>query len=202
VKPELRFDPDEHRYWIGDMELHGVTSIMQRLGLVNYSAPWYTDEARERGVILHACCAQVDQDKLDWGEVPLEMYDEVVAYYSWKQRSGFKVKQTEKELASRVYYYAGTPDAWGTIDDLPVVIDRKRGTANKATRWQLAGYAQLVAEDTGIPAKSIRRIVLDKLSSGTVNIIEYDNNEADLRGWLYLVAVHNKAWTDGLFKQK
>ena len=54
---ELRFDPNEHRYWIGDMELHGVTSIMQRLGLVNFHAPWYTDEARDRGVVLHACCS-------------------------------------------------------------------------------------------------------------------------------------------------
>ena len=130
------------------------------------------------------------------------MYEEVVAYYGWKQRTAFKVTNTEKALASSAYYYAGTPDAWGTIDDLPVVIDRKRGTANKATRWHLSGYAQLVAEDTGIPAKSIRRIVLDKLGRGIINIMEYDNNEGDLRGWLYLVAVHNKAWTDGLFTQK
>ncbi len=182
------------------MELHGVTSIMQRLALVNYSAPWFTDEARERGKVLHACCALVDEDKLNWGDVPLDMYEEVVAYYAWKQRNQFKATATEKILHSSAYYYAGTPDVYGYLDDLPAVIDRKRGVANKATRWQLSGYAQLVAEETGIPAKSIRRLALHKLTTHTAHIIEYDNNEGDLRGWLYLVAVHNKLWTEGIFK--
>jgi len=202
MKPELRFDPDEHRYWIGDMELHGVTSIMQRLGLVNYDAPWFTEEARNRGIVLDACCSLVDQDKLDWGEVPLDLYEEVVAYYSWKVRSGLKVQNSQKPRASLIYYFAGMDDVDGLLDGLPCVIDRKRGVAHKATRWQLSGYAQLIAEDTGIPAKSIRRFALHKLSTHTAHIIEYDNNESDLRHWLYLVAVHNKAWSDGLFTKK
>lgn len=200
MRSELRFDPEAHRYWLGDMELPSVTKIMQRLGLVNYDAPWYSEEARHRGVVLDACCSLVDQNNLDWGSVPGELYDEVVAYYSWKQRSGFKVSNSQKPRGSLCYYFAGTDDVDGILNGFPCVIDRKRGVAHKATRWQLSGYAQLIAEETGIPAKSIRRIALDKFSSGRVNLLEYDNNESDLRHWLYLVAVHNKAMNEGLFK--
>lgn len=201
-KPELRFDPEQHRYWLGDMELPSVTKIMQRLGLVNYQAPWYTEEARQWGIILHACCQLVDEDDLNWDTVANEVYLEVVAYYNWKQRSGFICKNTEKPRASLSYYYAGTDDADGELDGMPCVIDRKRGIANKATRWQLSGYAQLLAEETGIPAKSIRRLALDNMNRGKIHLIEYDNNQSDLRHWLYLVAVHNKAMIDGLFKNE
>jgi len=176
----LTFKPEGHIYKIGERRIVSVTQILKAVGYSDFSAPWFTDEARNRGINLHTCCALVDEDDLDRDSVDDSIRPEVEAYAEWKEKTGFMANLVEKPLYSLPDGSAGTPDVFGSFPSGDwVLIDRKRGQASKATRYQLALYVLLVCEYYMNQAFighmypfQIKRYALQGFSTGNPKIVQ------------------------------
>src|SRR4051794_4738377 len=87
---------DDHRYLLGDRELPGVTSILQDVGLADFSAPWFSDAVKERGQLVHEAIA-IDIE----GDLDDETLDPVLVPYvsAWRQfliDTGSAVEHSER----------------------------------------------------------------------------------------------------------
>jgi hypothetical protein len=70
---------------------------------------------------------------------------------AWQEASQFKITWTERQLVSEKHRFGGTPDAFGTLNNLPVLIDWKSSNGIYADYLlQLAAYAELIRENDGI----------------------------------------------------
>lgn len=73
------------------------------------------------------------------------------AYLSWQETNNFKIEWTERQLVSEAHKYGGTPDAFGIVNNVPVLIDWKTSNAVYSDYLlQLAAYAELIREVDGI----------------------------------------------------
>ena len=73
------------------------------------------------------------------------------AYLSWQEASQFKIVWTERQLVSEKHRFGGTPDAFGTLGNIPVLIDWKTSNSVYADYLlQLAAYAELIREVDGV----------------------------------------------------
>jgi hypothetical protein len=73
------------------------------------------------------------------------------AYMNWQKNSAFKIEWTERQLVSETHKFGGTPDAFGTINNQPVLIDWKTSNSVHADYLlQLAAYAELIRENYGV----------------------------------------------------
>jgi hypothetical protein len=147
--PDLRFEPEEHRYFLGDDELPSVTTVLKRAGLVNYD--FCTEYARERGSVIHkAIHLELSGKGLDWSTLNEELHPPVSGALQFVEDMKAKTIATEERVHSTLYRYAGTLDWRGIIDGKLWIIDWKSFmTPTKATGWQTAGYADASTEMTG-----------------------------------------------------
>lgn len=111
VLEPLVFDPVAHRYTVGGRDLPGVTRILQDAGLADFSKPWFTEDARLRGQLVHAAIALDNEGDLDD-----ETLDPVLAGYvhGWRRylaEQGATVEHFETAVCDRTVGYAGTLDA-------------------------------------------------------------------------------------------
>jgi hypothetical protein len=173
---------DDHRYFYGAVEVPGVTNILAKAGLVDFDAPWFTEEARRRGTDLHAWCRRVNDGTIDWDGIPEDMLAEVEGYANWKDTAGFEVLGCEEPLYHPTRKYAGTYDTRGRIADAPsVLIDLKRGVAVPAVGVQLAGYAFLLEAEHRILSMTCKRYALHSLSRGRARVKEFtDRSDYDV----------------------
>ena len=197
----FHFNPEGHRYSLGDRALPSVTRILSSLGLTRYEGPWYDERVRVLGEVLHRCCALIDEGDLCWESVDPQVLDGVKAYAEWKTAAGFTPRLVEKPLHSRLYGFAGTLDAFGGFaanNGKGVLIDRKRGIAVKGTKYQTAAYSVLVGEHLGIAPQLIRRFAIEKLATGRARMVEH-KNPMDIKIFLSAAAVFNDAAREGIF---
>lgn len=153
----LRFDPVEHRYFVGDVEYPSVSSIIAPL--VDYSmVPEARLEfARDRGTAVHLACHLDDIGELDEDSVDQEhVLPRLTAWRKFK--ADFKPKIVFSEMAmfrhDDVYRFAGTPDRAMEIGRLKVVGDIKNvAEMSPVTGVQLSGYELLLAGAVGFRAK-------------------------------------------------
>lgn len=107
-EPVLRFDPEEHKYWIGKKRLPSVSEILQKVGLSkDYSQidPFY----RDRGIATHKAIELhlkgiLDPTSLDQAVKPC--FEAFLAYS--KACPLGKILALEKPMTNGVF--AGTPD--------------------------------------------------------------------------------------------
>jgi hypothetical protein len=171
---EKRFDPIAHKYYCGDREYPGVTTILKRAG---FTTPFNEDEvAANFGRIFHDTMAFKFQGRLAGVDKSFEPWmvgiekffkeQEPVPYISAE-------RSVERILISEKNGYAGTMDFAGTIKSGPVrgqwpicFLDWKTwAAANKheiaLAGLQLAGYDKLYREFEHIPSfKRIPRAVV------------------------------------------
>ena len=140
---ELRFEPGEHRYFLGQRELASVTTIL------NAVFPFeYTDqEALDRGTRVHKACEFDDLDDLDEASVYEKDWPYLEAWRAFRKQTGF-IPDPEGIECQRYHpslFYAGTIDRIGRIGPRRFVIDLKTGGKHPRYKLQVAGYANLLA---------------------------------------------------------
>jgi hypothetical protein len=164
----LRFDPLQHRYWIGTRELVSVTRILQDAGLVETT--WYTETARDRGTAVHRAAEAMDRDHaIGAGAPDIEPY--LCAYQRFLQEARPVWHGIETAAADPCLGYAGTIDRWGTLQGEPVVVDLKTGAIPPWAPLQLVAYARLVPGHPQDPRR--RRLVVHLLPTGRYSVREY-----------------------------
>lgn len=107
----LVFDATAHRYRVGEHELPGVTRILQDAGLADFSAPWFTEAARERGTMVHAAIALDNEGALDEASLDPALVGYVAGWRRYLTESGAVVEHYEQPVCDRQIGYAGTLDA-------------------------------------------------------------------------------------------
>jgi len=157
--------------WDGAL-VPGVTAVLGH-SLVDYSAPWFTDKAKEWGSNLHECCALVDHGTIDWDSVDGRIEPEVRAYARWKEKTGFQPFLIETPMYSLMYQFGGRFDVLGLLNGELAVVDRKRGIAHPSTGLQLAAYTQLISENLEVARWRISRWALTGFNNGEPKMIEY-----------------------------
>lgn|SRR5574341_116369 len=144
----LTFDAGAHRYALGGRELPSVTSILRDAGLIDHSAPWFTDEVRNRGTYVHQAIALLVEQDLDWETLDPALVPYVQAFDRWRAEGNFVIEATEQRVCDEALGYAGTADLmakrWSgaTSAWLSYLVDVKCGTVPPSVGPQTAAYAR------------------------------------------------------------
>lgn len=155
-------------YYVDGEKVPGVTTVLGRFkesgGLIHWAWKLGTegkdykqvrDDAADAGTLAH----ELIDTYINGGTVTLEGDSDLVrqalsafqAYQNWENSTGIKIDWTERQLVSKVHKFGGTPDAFGTLDNKPILLDWKTSNAVYSDYLlQLAAYALLIEENYGI----------------------------------------------------
>jgi hypothetical protein len=135
----IRFYRDRHEYWTDDGRVDSVTRILTKAGLIK--ARFYTEEARNRGSMVHTLTEEFDLTGR-WSKEALQYPGWVDAY---REFTGLH-KPSWTHIEVGVYHpgvpYAGTCDRIGSLFGKPTVLDIKSGSPAEWHWLQLAAYRE------------------------------------------------------------
>jgi hypothetical protein len=137
---DLRFDPQEHRYYLEGRELPGVTRVLRLAGYVDDR--WWTNFSRDRGSAVHLACELDDRGILDEATVDPRIAGYLDAWRRFTADTGAVWEQIEEHVMCPVYRYAGTPDRIGAVSRCVAIVDIKTGDPGQAAKVQTAAYAR------------------------------------------------------------
>lgn len=144
----IDFDAVAHEYHIGTVRVPSVTTILNGVGLIDFSrVPEPALElGRERGQKAHTLIQYHLTGELDGDSVDPGLAGYLRAAIEWMRISGFEPTACEHRLYHPTYHYAGTADMVGWLGGRPTVLDWKTGRASDAIAdLQLAAYASALA---------------------------------------------------------
>lgn len=134
----LTFDAEKHEYRWNGVVVPSVTQILKSLGLID--ATWYTEEARDRGSMIHLATALDDRGELDESSVDERIAGYLAAWRFFLAESGFAFEEIEEPRYSMDLGYAGTADRIGKLRGSLAVGDIKTGSPEPWHRLQTAAY--------------------------------------------------------------
>lgn len=146
----FRFDPVEHKYYLGDRRITGITEAMERTGLtpkIPEAAKKNFAYAAERGTAIHKMCELHDLGKADQFDMDPNLQGYLDAWKKFCWDYGFGALLTEVPMYHPVYQFGGTPDVAGYSDKLKckVIVERKAvREISDTVGFQLAGQDLLV----------------------------------------------------------
>jgi hypothetical protein len=159
LSPALTLDPD-HVYRLGQRTVVSVTQILKAENLID--ARFFNDDARQRGVAVHAAVEQDERGILDEAFLDSRIGDYLEGWRRFKREKGYVTsgrvpKGGKGELYAEVRMHsisldlAGTADGIGTMDGIKglALADVKSGDPSPATSLQVAAYAGMFFEHTG-----------------------------------------------------
>lgn len=156
---ELRFDPEEHRYFVGEREVPSVTGILKPL-----TEPLYAhipldmlERAMQRGSFVHRATELADRDNLNWSRLDPGLWAYVEAWQAWVRDAGAEIVAVEQRVYHPVLDYAGTFDRVVRIKGKLALVDIKTAASVEAW-WSLQTAAYQAAYNHGKPAaEQVRR---------------------------------------------
>ena len=168
---DLLFDETAHLYMLAGKFVPGVTLVLERTGLIDYSflgarRSYYL----ERGRKVHAATHADDEGNLDEnGETP-EIMGYVNGWRKFRRDYEFRPNRIEQRVCHRLHGYAGTLDRTGPVrDGSEIILDIKSGIAPHAVRYQLAAYAACLPHP-----RTRRRRCVELHADGTYRVIPFE----------------------------
>lgn len=201
---EVHFEHDSHAYRDADgSECISVTQAIQIAGLIDYSMvrPEYLEVARRRGDLVHQACALADQgEDLNHYVMPDLLWPYISAYLTFVAEMKFVVNPDLVERRMIVDLFGHrigmTPDAVGTIDGVPTLIERKAASAAHPS-WaiQTAGY-QMGLRAARVQVRQRMAVQLLPTAKYRVHVFD-DETDAETFAAVYRIAAwkrkHNLA---------
>lgn len=175
--PGCEFDPKAHVYRIGGEVADSVTQVIWENGLIDTA--WYTEEARARGLFVHAACHYLDENDLDWSTVPDGFKGYIRSWEAFKARTGLEVQSVEAQVWDLAYRNAGTLDRRVKMHGSLWILDLKtvgsgKGSPPPWTRYQTAAYEKMDRNAHGGPERRRGAIVLQEDGS-LPKLVEYSD---------------------------
>jgi len=189
----ITFDKETHTYWDENgINYPAVTKVLEGMGFVD--STWFDEWSRTRGSYVHKAVELYNK-----GELLEEDLDERLAPYldAWrrfKQNSNIIILNSELQVHSDIYRYAGTLDIECTINDNQAIIDLKSGIVAPVTALQLAAYVMARYENY----YSVKRYGLS-LKGGRPTIVPFENF-SDFGIWQAIMAVYNYKLNNGIIR--
>jgi hypothetical protein len=176
---ELRFDPAEHKYFVGKREVPSVTTILKEEGFID--SAWFTESGRQRGSYVHLAVHYHDMNELDEDSLDDTIRPYVEAWKRFKVDTGIVIIESEVPILDPLKRYAGTPDKIVMLDDKQSVLDLKTGIVSPWVRLQLCAYGE---------AKGIyRRFAVQLCDDGKYKVHQYIDRQ-DFGVWNAVLAVY------------
>ncbi len=148
-----RFDEKQHRYYIGDRLIVGITQALSLSGLapkpeMNPRFAANFKYAGERGKAIHKMCELDDLDRSHLYDYDENLAGYLSAWQAFKREWGFKPDFVEEFLIHEIYCFGGIPDCAGYCDRLNAytVVERKSRELADYDQFQVAGQ-RILLED-------------------------------------------------------
>lgn len=190
----LRFDPETHTYWIGQVRVPNVSSILAPMTDLSSIPKAVLAYASERGKAVHYGTELYDTDDLDWNSLSDELAPYIEAWADFRATTGFKPQRIESKVFHNGLFYAGTLDRSGEFEGEMTILDIKTTkTMYPTVGMQLAAYAEaLHATEPQIP-KHTGRVAIQLKEDGTWDMHRY----TDKSDWPTFVALRTVVrWAD------
>lgn len=161
--PKLKLDPETHEYSYDGIPVPGVTGLLEKYGLVDYSTV-PPDRLKLKQLIGSAVEDTIDL--YDAGILNENSVDPLVAPYllAWEkfcQVEKFVPISSQRMLFSKTYRFAGKPDKFGFLRGKDSMIDTKCTWAMYAAAGpQTAGYEILGEENLKFKIKGRYGVLL------------------------------------------
>jgi len=182
IGEDVFFEHDAHAYLDADglTQRMSVTQAIKIAGLIDYSMvhPGVLELAAARGRLVHQASALLDrgEDLRDY-EIPSACEPYIEAYARFCREMGFTPypEWVERPMIVEMFGHrvGMTPDAVGTIDGVPTVLERKAtSAAHPSWAIQTAGYE----EGLRIAGLQIRqRVAVQLLRTGKYHPFFYED---------------------------
>jgi hypothetical protein len=168
---QLTFDAVEHRYFLNNTPVPGVTAVLEHGGLLDYTfLEARRDQYLERGRAVHEVTRHHDEGDLAEGAVSDEIRGYLQAWRAFRRDYDFEPCLVEQMVCDPQYGYAGCIDRTGrTRDGAEVILDLKTGAAPAAVRYQLAAYAGCLEHP-----RAYRRLCVELHGNGNYRVIGFE----------------------------
>jgi len=187
----LTFDPVAHAYYWGGQRVPNVTSVLESVGLTDFSGvnAEVMALAQARGKAVHRACELHDNDDLDESTVDPEIVGYLAAWRRFRRETHHEWENIEKRAYHPRYRYAGTADRTGKLFGNPALVDIKTGVPQPATGAQTAAYANL-HWPPGDAERKVHRYAVHLGASGMYHLIEY-KDRTDFGVFLSALTIFN-----------
>ena len=141
----LTFNEEIHEYRLDGRRLPSVTTILSEMDFID--STWFTEESRQRGIIVHRLCELDDLGSLNPESVDPRLKGYLRAWQKYRDAEDLCFTHIEHRMASSRMGYAGTCDRVG-IDrkGRTILIDIKTGSQSWHIEFQLSAYRFLLGE--------------------------------------------------------
>lgn len=162
---ELAFDEKAHRYYLGQLELPGVTRVLDRF-LIDFSKvnPDDLERARILGDQVHKATALDDHGILDEEDLEKNLPHVMPYLRGWRKfrrEMEFEPVMIEWRGYHPIYFYAGTLDRGGFIrgDTNTFILPdiKRRDLLTPDVGPQTAAYEEIVKRTTDLNVARTRR---------------------------------------------
>lgn len=139
----IRFDKEQHHYFLGVAELSGITGFLKKLVFPNKYKDiplWILDRAASNGTLIHESI-----ELLDGGFPPAEMSDELKSYQRIKKENNLVTVANEYIVTDKEHFASGI-DLVLTNDKEEIILADIKTTSvldKEYVSWQLSIYAYL-----------------------------------------------------------
>lgn len=152
----LTFDETAHVYHYDGRAVPNVTTILSPLQDFSMVPDAVLARAQRRGTAVHRACELHLLDDLDESSLDSEIRRYFWQFLKFLKQSGFKAEQTEQQIYSTRYDYAGTYDLYGILGKKRCLIDVKTPVKiHPATGPQTAAYEAAKREHEATPARTV-----------------------------------------------
>lgn len=185
--PELSFDQEKHEYRLDGLVLPGVTTVLQSVGMVDYSCVDrdVLEYAQTRGTYVHKACELYDEGDLAEDKLSDGLKPYLEAWKRFRLESGFTPTHIEEYSYHKSYLYAGTADRVGKVNGKSAIVDIKPPMSKPWWQIQTAAYAMI-----WFPEHVPFRIAVSLHPDGTYRAHRHTDPK-DKHIFLSALAVHN-----------
>lgn len=189
----LRFEAGEHRYFVRDEELPGVTRALRFVSDYGKVPPDVLAAKAELGKRVHSLCEQFIKGELRQADLTPDVKGYIIALDNYLIESGLDVELLETFVINRRRKYVGRLDLAGRMRLLRnvhrAVVDLKITTSiTYSSGPQTAAYDAALL-DMGIYSDPCRRFVCQLRPNGTYRLV-VKNDEEDLPTFLRCLFKH------------
>ena len=170
----FRFDPIEHRYFLENRELLGLTAILKAAGFYNFE--FVNDHdlefARRRGTAVHLATAFSDRGTLNEGSIHPEIAPYLTAWRRFRGEVKTEMLHVENPIYSKRWRFACTPDRIVIVNGKLSVLEIKASEYLSAA-YQLQTQGQQIAAEDFYKEKVKSRFTVRLFDNGTYRLEEY-----------------------------
>lgn len=139
----IRFDKEQHRYFLGVAELSGITGFIKKRVFPNKYKDipqWILDRAASNGTLIHESI-----ELLDGGFPPAEMSDELKSYQRIKKENNLITVANEYIVTDKEHFASGIDLVLTNNKEEIILADIKTTSVldKEYVSWQLSIYAYL-----------------------------------------------------------